>query len=204
LTEAVHRRPYCVVLFDEIEKAHSDVFNVFLQVLDDGRMTDGHGRAVSFKNAIIVMTSNIGSAHIQELSESGAADFEIELQIREELKKHFRPEFLNRIDEIIIFHRLEKEELRRIVDIQVSGLQERLADRKISLELAPAAKDKLASDGYDPVYGARPLKRLIQQHIENHLARSLLSGQFREGDTVVVDVSGDFFDFRKAVHTTLA
>ncbi len=204
LTEAVHRRPYSVVLFDEIEKAHPDVFNILLQVLDDGRLTDGHGRQVDFANTIIVMTSNIGSDRIQELSQSGAADFEIELQVREQLKKHLRPEFLNRVDETIIFHRLEREELRQIVDIQIDLLRGRLKDRGIGLELTDSVKEKLANDGYDPVYGARPLKRLIQQHIENPLARRLLVGEFKEGDTVLVDKSGDFYDFGKAEHTTLA
>ena len=204
LTEAVHRRPYSVVLFDEIEKAHPDVFNVLLQVLDDGRLTDGHGREVDFKNTIVVMTSNIGSDHIQQMSEGGAADFEIELQVREELKNRFRPEFLNRIDETIIFSRLEQKELRQIVDIQVNLLRERLRDREIDLQLSDAAKDKLASDGFDPVYGARPLKRLIQQHLENPLARRLLAGEFTEGDTVLVDKNGDSYSFSKVEHTTLA
>ncbi len=204
LTEAVHRRPYSVVLFDEIEKAHPDVFNLLLQVLDDGRLTDGRGREVDFKNTIIVMTSNIGSDHIQQMSESGAADFEIELQVREELKQRFRPEFLNRVDETIIFHRLEREELRQIVDIQVARLRDRLRQRDIDLQLTDAAKNKLSSDGYDPVYGARPLKRLIQQHIENPLARRLLAGEFNAGDTVQVDESGDVYSFTRVEHTAIA
>jgi len=197
LTEAVHRRPYSVVLFDEIEKAHSDVFNVLLQVLDDGRLTDGHGRTVDFSNTIIVMTSNIGSEHIQRLSESGATDIEIEMNVREELKHHFRPEFLNRIDEVIIFHRLTREHLVQIVEIQLRHLRQRLAERKITLELTEAAKQKLAAEGYDPVYGARPLKRLIQQQIENPLARRLLAGEFGDGDTIRVDASGEVFSFEK-------
>ncbi|MCG3136927.1 MAG: Chaperone protein ClpB [Phycisphaerae bacterium] len=204
LTEAVHRRPYCVVLFDEIEKAHRDVFNVLLQVLDDGRLTDGHGREVNFRNTLIVMTSNIGSAQIQQMSENGAADFEMELAVRDELKQHFRPEFLNRIDETIIFHRLERNHLRKIVDIQAGLLQQRLADQKIALQLTDAARDKLATDGYDPIYGARPLKRLIQQQIENPLARRLLAGDFREGDDIQVTTSGDRFDFSKIKHEVLA
>ncbi|HOO18200.1 MAG TPA: ATP-dependent chaperone ClpB, partial [Phycisphaerae bacterium] len=166
LTEAVHRRPYSVILFDEIEKAHPDVFNVLLQVLDDGRLTDGHGRTVDFRNTLIAMTSNIGSQYIAELAtarEGGEAsapvEIEIEMRVKEELKKYFRPEFLNRIDEVIIFHRLSKKELRGIVDLQVRYLQRRLADRDMTLRLTDAAKDRLASDGYDPVYGARPLKR---------------------------------------------
>jgi ATP-dependent Clp protease ATP-binding subunit ClpB len=204
LTEAVHRRPYSVVLFDEIEKAHPDVFNVLLQVLDDGRLTDGHGREVDFKNTIIVMTSNIGSDHIQAMSEEGAADFEIELQVREELKSHFRPEFLNRIDETIIFGRLEMAELRQIVDIQADRLRQRLRDRDVDIQLTDAAKDKLAADGYDPVYGARPLKRLIQQHIENPLARRLLAGEFREGDTIRIDQSGDAYSFANVEYRQIA
>ena len=198
LTEAVHRRPYSVILFDEIEKAHPDVFNVLLQVLDDGRLTDGHGRTVDFRNTLIAMTSNIGSQYIAELAtarEGGEAsapvEIEIEMRVKEELKKYFRPEFLNRIDEVIIFHRLSKKELRGIVDLQVRYLQRRLADRDMTLRLTDAAKDRLASDGYDPVYGARPLKRLIQQQIENPLARRILAGEFGPGDEISVDARGE-------------
>ncbi|MEP0844358.1 MAG: ATP-dependent chaperone ClpB [Phycisphaerae bacterium] len=197
LTEAVHRRPYSVVLFDEIEKAHREVFNVLLQVLDDGRLTDGHGRTVDFRNTLIVMTSNIGGGLIQQLTERGAIDVEIEAAVREELKRHFRPEFLNRIDETIIFHRLGPEDLARIVDIQVDYLRRRLSDRGIDLRLTDRAKRTLARDGYDPVYGARPLKRLIQREIENALARRLLSGDFIDGDVIEVDSSGDGFTFTK-------
>ncbi len=204
LTEAVHRRPYCVILFDEVEKAHPDVFNVLLQVLDDGRLTDGHGRTIDFKNTLIIMTSNIGSAQIQSLSESGAGDFEIEPAVRAELKQYFRPEFINRIDETIIFHRLEQSDLRKIVDIQIAILQDRLAERKIFLEMTDAACDALAADGYDPVYGARPLKRLIQQQVENPLARKLLAGDFAVGDTILVDRQGEGFSFSKAEHEQLA
>jgi len=216
LTEAVHRRPYSVILFDEIEKAHPDVFNTLLQVLDDGRLTDGHGRSVDFKNTIIAMTSNIGSDHIQRISEQAssraaydeatgrggtatsadiATDIEIEMAVKEELKKHFRPEFLNRIDETIIFHRLSKEDLRHIVDIQLRYLEARLAEREITLTLTEEARNKLAADGYDPTYGARPLKRMIQQQIENPLAKRLLAGDFVAGAEVRVDVSGDSFEF---------
>ena len=270
LTEAVHRRPYSVILFDEIEKAHADVFNVLLQVLDDGRLTDGHGRTVDFRNTIIAMTSNIGSQYIQQLIErdpsrglqparppeprpsgsgherdettrhpsrdrkgagravdfspralahddagrteprssgSGSSDadsrdplldIEIEMRVKEELKRHFRPEFLNRIDEVIIFHQLSREHLKSIVDIQARHLQDRLAKRDISLTLTDAARDKLARDGYDPSYGARPLKRLIQQQIENPLAKRIVRGDFSPGDTVTVTVSGDLFTFQKA------
>ncbi|MFQ5429197.1 MAG: AAA family ATPase, partial [Phycisphaerae bacterium] len=203
LTEAVHRRPYCVILLDEIEKAHRDVFNVLLQVLDDGRLTDGHGRTVDFRNTIIVMTSNIGSEHIQKMFDdsgpgSGPIEIEIEMKVRETLKATFRPEFLNRIDETIIFHRLSVEDIGRIVEIQLRHLQARLAEREITLTLTPAAREKLARDGYDPSYGARPLKRLIQQEIENPLAKQILSGEFGPGDEVCVDLDGERFSFEPA------
>ncbi|MGQ9651382.1 MAG: ATP-dependent chaperone ClpB [Phycisphaerae bacterium] len=204
LTEAVHRRPYCVVLFDEIEKAHRDVFNVLLQVLDDGRLTDGHGRTVDFRNTIIVMTSNIAGAMIQQMAENQTIDVEIESRVREELKKHFRPEFLNRIDETIIFHRLTQEDLARIVDIQVDLLRKRLADRRITVQLTDAAKAQLARDGYDPVYGARPLKRLIQKEIENPLARRLLAGEFTDGQCVEIDSDGEMFNFTTVTPATVS
>jgi ATP-dependent Clp protease ATP-binding subunit ClpB len=213
LTEAVHRRPYCVILLDEIEKAHRDVFNALLQVLDDGRLTDGQGRTVDFKNTLIAMTSNIGSEWIQKLSETGGSDVEIEMRVKEELKQSFRPEFLNRVDEVIIFHRLGREHLRGIVDRQIAILQKRLAgvgsggaigaEREvgahdgIGLVLTDAAKDKLSKDGYDPVYGARPLKRLIQQQIENPLAKRLLAGEIGPGDEVQVDAAGEGFRFER-------
>ena len=265
LTEAVHRRPYCVILLDEIEKAHRDVFNVLLQVLDDGRLTDGHGRTVDFRNTIVAMTSNIGSEHIAAVSAEGPrgqgvkgssgqggktgepslslpsapsaldpSDVEIELRVKEELKRHFRPEFLNRIDEVVVFHRLTREHLRGIVDRQVALLQQRLAAATgvrhgvsstgdlgraaasgsggtgggagvspvgvgMTLELTDAAKDQLAHDGYDPVYGARPLKRLIQQQIENPLAKRILRGDFGAGDHIVVDAAGETYTFAKRV-----
>ncbi|NLX22762.1 MAG: ATP-dependent chaperone ClpB [Phycisphaerae bacterium] len=198
LTEAVHRRPYSVVLFDEIEKAHPEVFNVLLQVLDDGRLTDGHGRTVDFRNTIIVLTSNIGGSTIQRLTEQQAPDIEIEMSVREELKRHFRPEFLNRIDETIIFHRLSQEHLARIAEIQIGRLRERLAERGIAIEVTEQARQQLARDGYDPVYGARPLKRLIQREIENPLARLILAGDFTHGDRIAVDTAGEAFRFRKA------
>ncbi len=248
LTEAVHRRPYSVILFDEIEKAHKDVFNVFLQVLDDGRLTDGHGRTVDFRNTIIAMTSNIGSEYIAAMTEgehgrsaganrdversrdreiersrtgssereaqasaasedvdarTAVIDLEIEMRVKEELKRHFRPEFLNRIDEVIIFHRLSREHLRGIVDRQLALLQARLKAGTgfqpvgLTLTVTDAAKDRLAADGYDPVYGARPLKRLIQQQIENPLARRILNGEFAPGDAIEVDVSGEAYVFNK-------
>jgi len=197
LTEAVHRRPYCVVLFDEIEKAHRDVFNVLLQVLDDGRLTDGHGRTVDFHNTIIVMTSNIAGQLIQQLTEENAIDVEIESQVKEQLKQYFRPEFLNRIDETIIFHRLSEEDLAKIVDIQVDYLRNRLTERKITIDLTDRAKKHLAKDGYDPTFGARPLKRLIQREIENPLARRLLAGEFTDGDKISIDTNGEVFSFSK-------
>ena len=202
LTEAVHRKPYCVILLDEIEKAHPDVFNVLLQVLDDGRLTDGHGRTVDFNNTIIAMTSNVGSEYIQQLidtasADSVVADVEIEMKVKEVLKATFRPEFLNRIDETIIFHQLSREDLARIAEIQVRYLRARLADRDLSLTLTEAAKDRLANEGFDPSYGARPLKRLIQQEIENPLAGRILNGQFAPGDNVTIDVRHDVFTFDK-------
>ncbi|UCE61494.1 MAG: ATP-dependent chaperone ClpB [Phycisphaerales bacterium] len=202
LTEAVHRKPYCVILLDEIEKAHADVFNVLLQVLDDGRLTDGHGRTVDFKNTILVMTSNVGSEHIQQLIESGttdspAADIEIEMKVKETLKTTFRPEFLNRIDETIIFHQLSRDDLAAIVVIQVQRLRQRLAEREMSLTLTDKAKDRLAHDGYDPAFGARPLKRLIQQEIENALAKRILNGEFSAGDGISVDTKGEVFTFER-------
>ncbi|WP_428937213.1 ATP-dependent chaperone ClpB [Fontivita pretiosa] len=201
LTEAVRRRPYSVVLFDEIEKAHRDVFNILLQVLDDGRLTDGHGRTVNFKNTVIVMTSNLGSPLIQELSSKGADQKEIEDAVRDLLKRTFRPEFLNRIDETIIFHPLTKQQLARIVEIQLDHLRKRLASRNIKLRVTERAEQLLAEEGYDPTYGARPLKRVIQQRIENPLAQRILSGEFGDGDTVEIDVdpSRREFTFKRAV-----
>jgi ATP-dependent Clp protease ATP-binding subunit ClpB len=197
LTEAVRRRPYAVILFDEVEKAHPDVFNVLLQVLDDGRLTDGQGRTVDFKNTIVVMTSNIGSVAIQELTSKGAEDFEIEAQVRGELKKFFRPELLNRIDEVVVFHQLTKPQLRGIVDIQLRDLTKRLADRDIKLDVSDKAKDLLAEEGYDPTFGARPLKRVIQQRLENALAGKLLSGEYKAGDTIRIGSTGSNFTFGK-------
>ncbi|MDX1565077.1 MAG: AAA family ATPase, partial [Phycisphaeraceae bacterium] len=198
LTEAVRRRPYSVILFDEIEKAHPDVFNVLLQLLDDGRLTDGHGRTVDFRNTIVVLTSNIGSAHIQEMTESGADDQTIAQRVRGELKNHFRPELLNRIDETIIFHQLQKDQLRKIVDIQLQHLSQRLADREMAVALTDEAKDRLAEEGYDPTFGARPLKRVIQQNIENKLATRILGGDFGPGDTIRVTANGEGYAFEKA------
>jgi ATP-dependent Clp protease ATP-binding subunit ClpB len=199
LTETVRRKPYSVVLFDEIEKAHPDVFNVLLQILDDGRLTSGQGRVVSFRNTVIIMTSNIASHTIQEMTRSAASQASIRTRVLEELREQLRPEFLNRIDEVIVFGPLSRENLVAIVDIQLARLRELLAGRKITLELAEAAKKRLAQDGYDPVFGARPLKRLIQQQISNELSLLLLKGEFREGDRVLVDVDSEgSFTFRKA------
>jgi ATP-dependent Clp protease ATP-binding subunit ClpB len=195
LTEAVRRRPYSVILFDEIEKAHRDVFNVLLQVLDDGRLTDGQGRTVNFKNSVIVMTSNLGSAQIQELSSKGAQEWEVEAAVRELLKQAFRPEFLNRIDETIIFHPLGKDQLTRIVEIQLDYLRRRLMARGIHLKVTQSAALLVAEEGYDPTYGARPLKRVIQQRIENSLAQKLLAGEFGDGDTIEIDVDASKHDF---------
>ncbi len=185
LTESVRRRPYSVVLFDEIEKAHPEVFNVLLQILDDGRMTDGHGRTVDFKNTIVIMTSNVGSQWIQELGANQRE--EMENRILEVLRASFKPEFLNRIDDIVIFHNLTPEQLTAIVDIQLERVKKRLEDQHITLELSDAAKALLAREGYDPTYGARPLKRVIQKHVENPLAMEILQGRFSEGSSIWCD-----------------
>ncbi len=188
LTEAVRRRPYRVVLFDEMEKAHADVFNLLLQVLDDGRLTDGHGRTVDFKNTVIIMTSNLGSRYLQHLNPSDAAQFEMaRVQVLDEVRKAFRPEFLNRIDEILVFRPLSSDHIRQIVDLQLRDLAARLQDQKIALEVTAAARDYLAREGYNPDFGARPLRRLIQREVENPLARLVLAGQLRAGQVAVVD-----------------
>jgi ATP-dependent Clp protease ATP-binding subunit ClpB len=185
LTEAVRRRPYQVVLFDEIEKAHKDVFNVLLQVLDDGRLTDGQGRTVDFRNTLIVMTSNLGSEHLVNLKEGQDVD-SVRDSVMDEVRHHFRPEFINRLDDIILFHRLKRSEMGAIVDIQMSRLQKLLEDRKIVLTLEPEARGWLAEKGYDPAYGARPLKRVIQKHVQDPLAELILSGEIKDGETVPV------------------
>jgi len=199
LTEAIRRRPYAVILFDEIEKAHPDVFNILLQVLDDGRLTDGKGRTVDFRNTVLIMTSNVASDLIQEMSRSERDSKEMKDRLMDALRRTFRPEFLNRIDEIVTFRSLSLEDIQRIVDIQLKDLQKRLADRKITIELTPEAKKVLAERGYDPVFGARPLKRTIQRMVENPLALEILAGKFKEGDQIVVDLSRDreTFAFRK-------
>ncbi len=195
LTEAVRRRPYCVVLFDEMEKAHPDVCNILLQVLEDGRLTDGHGRTVDFSNTIIVMTSNIGSQQILELTESGALDVEIEAHIQDLLKKTLRPELLNRIDDTVVFHQLTKVQLLDIARIQIEILCRRMTERGLTLELTDEALDALVSEGWDPHFGARPLRRTIRQRIENEIASLILAGTLEEGDRVLVDVAGEAFRF---------
>ena len=197
LTESIRRRPYAVILFDEIEKAHPDVFNVLLQVLDDGRVTDSQGRTVDFKNTVIIMTSNIGSQYILDLAGDESKYDEMKARVLEALGHNFRPEFLNRIDDTIIFHSLQKNQLRSIVKIQVGRLEKRLADRKLSLKLAESALDFLVNTGYDPIYGARPLKRTIQKELETILAKGILRGDFKEGDTVFVEVQNEHLAFSR-------
>jgi ATP-dependent Clp protease ATP-binding subunit ClpB len=197
LTEAVRRRPYAVILFDEVEKAHPDVFNVMLQILDDGRVTDGQGRTVDFTNTILILTSNIGSASILDLAGDPARHSEMEARVNEALRAHFRPEFLNRLDETIIFHSLKQEELRQIVELQVKRLAQRLDDKKLGLQLNADALDWLAGVGYDPVYGARPLKRAIQRELETPIAKGILAGQFTGGHTIAVDVANERLRFQQ-------
>ncbi len=197
LTEAVRRRPYSVILLDEVEKAHPDVFNVLLQVLDDGRLTDGHGRTVDFRNTVIVMTSNLGSNLIQEMA--GEENYEaMKNAVMDVVGTHFRPEFVNRIDDLVVFHPLGREHIRKIVDIQLGYLHDRLAEREITIHLSDAARDKLADAGFDPVYGARPLKRAIQQQVENPLAQEILQGRFKPGDVIEVGVDADRLEFSNA------
>jgi ATP-dependent Clp protease ATP-binding subunit ClpB len=200
LTEAVRRRPYAVVLFDEVEKAHPEVWNALLQVLDEGRMTDGQGRTVDFRNTVLIMTSNMGSAAISDVRDEAR----VRSTVMEELRAHFRPEFLNRIDEIIFFHRLERADIERIVDIQLCGFADRLAVRELTLRVSEDAKRFLADAGFDPVFGARPLKRAIQQHIQDGLARMILAGAFANGDTIQVEREADSLTFRKATHVAAA
>jgi len=193
LTEHVRRRPYSVILFDEIEKAHSDVFNILLQVLDDGRLTDGQGRTIDFKNTVIIMTSNIGSEYLTDI----AGDEEkIVNQVTEALRANFRPEFLNRVDDVVIFKPLSEDRIKEIVDIQLHYLDRLLADRKITLTLTDAAKSFMAKRGYEPAFGARPLKRVIQKHIVDPLSMKILDGEVQDGSSVTVDVDGDHLSFR--------
>jgi ATP-dependent Clp protease ATP-binding subunit ClpB len=197
LTEAIRRKPYSVILLDEIEKAHPDVFNVLLQVFDDGRLTDGKGRTVDFKNTVIIMTSNIASQQIQQISDESGADWEIEAHVKDALKQLFKPEFLNRVDEIIVFHMLGKDDLRKIVDIQLNYLAERLNGRHIKLEFTDSARKLIMDEGYDPAFGARPLKRTIQQRLENPLAAELLAGKFADGDNIKINADAHKFTFEK-------
>jgi ATP-dependent Clp protease ATP-binding subunit ClpB len=192
LTEPVRRRPYSVLLFDEVEKAHPDVWNVLLQVLDDGRLTDGQGRTVDFKNTVIILTSNIGSHHIQAIEDRQGLEPEdrrelVRRAVMEDVRKAFRPEFVNRLDEILVFHRLERAELRKIVDIQLAGFAKRLARRDLTVELTDRAKDVIGEQGFDPQYGARPLKRAVQKLLEDPLAKRVLGGEFVPGTAVRVD-----------------
>jgi len=197
LTEAVRRKPYSVILLDEVEKAHPDVFNVLLQVLDDGRMTDGQGRTVDFKNTVVVMTSNLGSQMIQQMA---GDDYQvIKLAVMAEVKNYFRPEFINRIDEVVVFHALDEKNILSIACIQLGHLEKRLAALDIKLEVSDAALAQVATVGFDPMYGARPLKRAIQQTIENPLARRILEGHFGPKDTVRVDVKGHEIEFERIV-----
>jgi ATP-dependent Clp protease ATP-binding subunit ClpB len=196
LSEPVRRRPYSVVLFDEIEKAHPDVFNVLLQILDDGRLTDSQGRTVDFKNTTIIMTSNVGSQYITELDAS--QDAEMRRRVQDALRDSFRPEFLNRIDETVIFKQLTRAEIREIVELQLARVRRRLAERHITLDITPDEMDFLGNEGFDPVYGARPLKRVIQRRLLDHLALKLVDGTVHDGDSVLVDVEGGQIVLRAA------
>jgi ATP-dependent Clp protease ATP-binding subunit ClpA len=207
LTEQIRRRPYSVVLFDEIEKAHPDVFNMLLQILDDGRLTDGQGRTVSFKNTVIVMTSNIGTGMVEKntigfsVHAKGTRNEDTRKRLLDALRQSFRPEFLNRIDDIIVFNALTPEHLRQIVEIQLDNVGKLLRDRKLRLEVTPAAKDLIIAEGYDPQYGARPMKRAIQRLIQDPLALKLINGEFQEGETVLIDAApqGGELTFTKLV-----
>jgi len=197
LTEAVRRRPYSVVLFDEIEKAHPDVFNILLQLLDDGRLTDGHGRTVDFRNTVVIMTSNVGS----HLIASGVTDPD---RMMDELRRTFRPEFLNRVDEIVVFKQLAREELDHIVGIQIGRVSKLLRERDLDLEVTPEARTFLAEVGYDPTFGARPLKRAIMRHVQDPLAKELIAGAFSPGDTIVVNRTGDSLTFGRKKREAVA
>jgi ATP-dependent Clp protease ATP-binding subunit ClpB len=198
LTEAVRRRPYSVVLLDEIEKAHRDVFNVLLQVLDDGRLSDNHGHTVDFTNTIIVMTSNLGSQAIQEIAREGGSEDDMREAIKDILHARFLPEFLNRIDETIIFHPLKREQIRRIVDLQLARLETQMQQAGLELEVTDAARNQIAARGYDPTFGARPLKRVIQQQVQNPLSREILQGEFPEGSQVRIDFRDGEFMFQQS------
>ena len=195
LTEAVRRRPYCVILLDEVDKAHRDVFNVLLQLLDDGRLTDNHGHTVDFTNTIVVMTSNIGSQAIQEITQSGGDEEEMRTAVKDALREKFLPEFLNRVDETIIFHPLRRDQIGRIVQLQIEHLSQQLAAQNVTLAVTPKAMQAIGNEGYDPTYGARPLKRVIQQRIQNPLATEILKGDLPEGGGVRIDFEQDGFIF---------
>jgi ATP-dependent Clp protease ATP-binding subunit ClpB len=197
LTELVRRKPYSLILLDEVEKAHPDVFNVLLQVLDDGRMTDGQGRTVDFKNTVIVMTSNLGSHKIQQMTDAGDGEALIKIAVMAEVKSNFRPEFVNRIDEIVVFHPLAEGQIADIAKIQLKALEARLAKLDVRVTVSDAALKAVAAAGFDPVYGARPLKRAIQQQIENPMAKELLSGKYAAGDVVKVGATGGEITFAK-------
>jgi len=198
LTEAVRRKPYSVILLDEVEKAHPDVFNVLLQVLDDGRLTDGQGRTVDFRNTVVVMTSNLGSHEIQRMSSQPLGDIKDAVMV--EVKNHFRPEFINRIDEIVVFHALGQDHVRRIAGIQLQRLAARLAERDMQLEVSEEALDEIAKVGFDPLFGARPLKRAIQSRIENPVAKLILEGKFGPNDVIPVDLKEGQLSFERIVH----
>jgi ATP-dependent Clp protease ATP-binding subunit ClpB len=196
LTEAVRRRPYAVILFDEIEKAHRDVFNALLQILEDGRLTDGQGRTVDFRNSVVLMTSNLGSDELQRLAAAGASGDELRTAAQEALREHFRPEFLNRVDEVVVFRGLERDDLTRVVDIQLERTRKLLREKQLDLELTDAARALLVAQGYDPVYGARPLKRAIQRALLNPLAMKVLAGEFAPGATIRADAKGGEMQFQ--------
>jgi ATP-dependent Clp protease ATP-binding subunit ClpB len=197
LTEAIRRRPYAVILFDEIEKAHPDVFNIMLQILDDGRLTDSQGRTVDFRNAVVIMTSNIGSQYILDLAGDDEKYDLMRDRVMEAMRSNFRPEFLNRVDELIIFHSLRQEQLRQIVKLQIKRLEERLSDRKMTLTLSESALDWVAQVGFDPVYGARPLKRAIQKELETPIAKGILRSEFQNGDRIYADVELERLVFKR-------
>ncbi len=197
MTEAVRRKPYSVILFDEIEKAHPDVFNILLQLLDDGRLTDNQGRTVDFKNTIIIMTSNIGSSElIENMTEDGTIPEEVKEKVTGELKNYFRPEFLNRVDDIIVFSALTREQIKKIIDLSLESLSKRLADREMTLELTDEAKNFIANEAYDPQYGARPVKRYLQKHIETEIASMIIRGDLIDGSTVTIDSDGEKLLFK--------
>ncbi len=197
LTEAVRRHPYSVILFDEIEKAHPDVFNILLQLLDDGRLTDNQGRTVDFKNTIVIMTSNIGSAYLTEnIHQDGTIDADVKERVIEELKKNFRPEFINRVDDIVVFSPLTESQIHRIIDLSLAGLEKRLADRDMSAEMTTSAKELVAREAYDPHYGARPVKRYMQKHVETEIAEMIIRGSAKDGDKIIIDADVDGLTFK--------